>query len=121
MAIGRTIDNFKFYNGFEGETDVIFQSNITRFRVWEGYLDDIFAHPPLDGKGWSGLARDYNQMEGPFLNGLGEVDPKEYLDDLKTYTREQFDDPNDKELLFELIGFFQSAVDHGKKIMIEVS
>ena len=121
MDTGRIIDNFKFYHGFEGETEVIFQNSVMRIHVWEGYVDDIVGNPPLDGMGWHGLTRDYNQMEGPFSNDSGEVDSGEYLSDLKTYLNKHFDTPTSKELLLQLIELFQTSVDQNEKVRIEVS
>lgn len=42
---------------------------IEAIHIWEGYFDDIFDSPSLDGKGWKGFTRDYHQLEGVSRNG----------------------------------------------------
>ena len=64
----------------------------------------IFGNPSLDGKGWHGFTRDYNQCEGAFDN-YGEAvitDLQEYIDDLKIYKKRNFDYKETKEV-YELI------------------
>lgn len=44
MGIGK-IDNYKFYEGFEGEEEVEFSANdenMETLHIWEGYFSDIF-------------------------------------------------------------------------------
>ena len=115
-------DDFRFYRGFEGETEVIFTNGAEHLHVWEGYLHDLLRNPPLDGLGWYGLTRDYHQMEGPFAFGCdsGEVDSAEYLRDLKTYAGKQFQWEETGELLSKLMELFQMAVNRNEKVKIEV-
>lgn len=114
-------DDFRFYHGFEGETEVIFMTSAERVHVWEGYLDNLVGNPPLDGAGWHGLTRDYCQMEGPFSGGCDEVDSAEYLRDLKTYADKRFEWEENGELLSKLMELFQAAVNRNEKVKIEVS
>ncbi len=106
MDIGK-IDNYKFYEGFEGEEEVEFSvtvENMETLHIWEGYFSDIFCEPSLDGKGWHGFTRDYNQCEGAFDN-YGEAvitDLQEYIDDLKSYENRKFDYKETREV-YELI------------------
>ena len=106
MGIGK-IDNYKFYEGFEGEEEVEFSANdenMETLHIWEGYFSDIFCEPSLDGKGWLGFTRDYNQCEGAFDDD-GEAiitDLQEYIDDLKIYENRMFDYKETKEV-YELI------------------
>lgn len=65
---------------------------------------DIFGEPSLDGKGWHGFTRDYNQCEGAFDN-KGEAvitNLQEYIDDLKIYENRKFEFEETKEV-YELI------------------
>lgn len=106
MDIGK-IDNYKFYEGFEGEEEVEFSANdknMETLHIWEGYFSDVFCEPSLDGKGWYGFTRDYNQFEGAFDDD-GETiitDLQEYIDDLKIYQNRKFKFEETKEV-YELI------------------
>lgn len=106
MGIGK-IDNYKFYEGFEGEEEVEFSANdenMETLHIWEGYFSDIFCEPSLDGKGWLGFTRDYNQCEGAFDDD-GEAiitDLQEYIDDLKIYENRKFRFEETKEV-YDLI------------------
>ena len=106
MGIGR-IDNDKFYEGFEGEEEVELSTsdeNMETLHIWEGYFSDIFCEPPLDGNGWYGFTRDYNQCEGAFGDDGGAIitNLQEYIDDLKIYKNRKFDYEETKEV-YELI------------------
>ena len=105
MGIGK-IDNYKFYEGFEGEEEVEFSANdenMETLHIWEGYFSDIFCEPSLDGKGWLGFTRDYNQCEGAFDDGEAIItDLQEYIDDLKIYENRKFRFEETKEV-YELI------------------
>lgn len=106
MGIGK-IDNNKFYEGFEGEEEVEFSvtvGNMETLHIWEGYFSDIFCEPSLDGKGWHGFTRDYNQCEGAF-DDAGEAiisNLQEYIDDLKIYENRKFKFEETKEV-YDLI------------------
>ena len=106
MGIGK-IDNEKFYKGFEGEEEVELSTrkdNMEILHIWEGYFSDIFCEPSLDGKGWHGFTRDYNQCEGAF-DDCGEAiitDLQEYIDDLRIYENRKFRFEETKEV-YELI------------------
>ena len=88
MGIGKIIDNDTFYEGYEGEPQIVLSlADMEVLHIWEGYFEDIYGAPALDGKGWNGFTRDYQQMEGIFADDgtAAELDPKEYLDDLMLY------------------------------------
>ncbi len=106
MGIGK-IDNDKFYEGFEGEEEVEFSveyESMETLHIWEGYFSDIFCEPSLDGQGWHGFTRDYNQCQGAF-GDCGEAiitELQEYIDDLKIYENRKFKFEETKEV-YELI------------------
>ena len=106
MGIGK-IDNYKFINGYEDEPEIEFSTkdeNMETLHIWDGFFDDIFRNPPLDGNGWIGFTRDYHQCEGAFDDD-GETiitDIQEYIDDLKIYEHRIFDYKETKEV-YELI------------------
>ena len=42
MDTGKTIDNFKFYEGFEGEPEIVIKaenSDMQILHIWDGYFD----------------------------------------------------------------------------------
>ena len=89
MGIGK-IDNYKFYEGYEDEPEVELSTNketMETLHIWDGFFMDIFGEPSLDGKGWHGFTRDYNQCEGAFDDDGEAVisNLQEYIDDLKIY------------------------------------
>lgn len=106
MGIGKT-DNYKFYEGYEDEPEVEFSTNaenMETLHIWDGFFADIFCEPALDGKGWHGFTRDYNQCEGAF-DEYGEAvisNLQEYIDDLKIYENRKFRFEETKEV-YELI------------------
>lgn len=106
MGIGK-IDNYKFYDGYGYEPEVELTTNIETMEtlhIWDGFFMDIFGEPSLDGKGWLGFTRDYNQCEGAFDDD-GEAiitDLQEYIDDLKIYENRKFRFEETKEV-YELI------------------
>lgn len=124
MSIGK-IENYKFYEGFEGEEEVEFSrndENMETLHIWEGYFSDIFCEPPLDGKGWLGFTRDYNQFEGAFDDGEAIItDLQEYIDDLKIYENRKFKFEETKEV-YELIysWLIEAQKNHCKEITVRV-
>ena len=46
MDVGRTNDNFTFYEGYEGEPEIVLSlPNHEAVHIWEGYFDDIYNTP----------------------------------------------------------------------------
>ena len=125
MDIGK-IDNFKFYEGYEDEPEIEFStndSNIETLHIWDGFFDDIFRKPNLDGKGWHGFTRDYHQCEGAFDdNGEAEItNIQEYIDDLKTYESRKFDYKETKEVYKLIYSWLNKAKNKNcKKIKVRV-
>lgn len=125
MDIGK-IDNFKFYEGYEDEPEIEFStndSNIETLHIWDGFFDDIFRKPNLDGKGWHGFTRDYHQCEGAFdNNGEAEItNLQEYIDDLKTYESRKFDYKETKDVYKLIYSWLNEAKNKNcKKIKVRV-
>jgi hypothetical protein len=89
MDIGKLKNNYKFYEGFEGETEIILSILDHRefnLHIWEGYIDEIFSNALLNQQKWIGFTRDYQEDDGAF-GDMEEhnIDAKEYLEDIKTY------------------------------------
>ena len=125
MGIGKT-DNYKFYEGYEFEPEVELSTNIDTIEtlhIWDGFFMDIFGEPSLDGKGWHGFTRDYNQCEGAFDDD-GEAiitNLQEYIDDLLVYKNRKFRFKETKEV-YELIcsWLIEAQKNNCKKITVRV-
>lgn len=125
MDIGNTMKNNTYYEGYEGEPEVIISITETNDHIhfWDGFFDDIFGSPSLDGMGWHGFTRDMNQLEGAFACGGPTViiDAKEYLEDMLQYTDRTFQFEETAEVLSFLIAFFQDAIAHEHTLSVEYS
>lgn len=113
-----TNDNYTFYEGYEEEPEIILSLEGTSFHIWDGYFEDIYDTPPLDGNGWRGFTKDYNQMEGIFSDDdtVVEIDPKEYLADLMLYKNKAFDFKETLRVFDLLVSLFEKAVKLNLKI-----
>ena len=80
-------NDYSYYEGYEGEPEFILSAGNESIHIWDGYISDIFGDPIMDGKGWKGLTRDFNEMTGPFSGETApcKINVKEYLDDAETY------------------------------------
>lgn len=120
MDIGKMIDNYTFYNGYEDEPEIILSiKNSDTIHIWEGYFEDIYGEPSLDGNGWTGFTRDYNQMEGIFANNepVIEINPLEYLQDLMIYKNKTFDYDETVQVFHLISSLFEKAIKNGVTII----
>ena len=120
MDTGQIKNDFTYYKGFEGEGEVTFTYAGLCLHVWDGYIFQIVGKPPLDGKGWHGMTRDYNQLEGPWDEDEADVDAVEYLQDLKHYQGKHLETAQAEQVLSRLIELFRQAAAHGAYVHIEV-
>ena len=126
MDASEKIDDYTYYEGYEGEPEIVLDALCAGMKVlhiWDGYLDDILRHPSLDGKGWDGFTRDYHQCEGAF----GECDEgiitdvPEYLDDLRRYAARQFDYNETRDVYRLLCSWLETAIaNHCDRILVRV-
>ncbi len=117
MDIGNLKNNDSFYEGYEGEPEIILTiAEATEYNIhlWDGYFDDIFGEPSLDGKGWKGFTRDMHQMERIFSGKETPttIDASEYLEDALLYRDKSFRYEESFDVLMLLISFLQYAVAH---------
>ena len=114
MDIGK-VDNYKFYEGYEDEPEIILSvknNELETIHIWDGFFDDIFRKPTLDGNGWYGFTRDYHQCEGAFDDD-GEAiitNLQEYIDDLKIYENRKFDYKDTKDVYNLLCAWLNEAL-----------
>ena len=124
MDIGKT-DNYTFYEGFEGETEIELSSNnqnMETLHIWDGFFLDLFGEPSLDGKGWNGFTRDYNQCEGAFGDDSEAVisDIDEYIDDLKIYENRKFNYKETRDVYNLLLSWLNKAKATGSTVTVTV-
>jgi len=125
MGTGKIKNNSIFYDGYEGEPQIFLmikdciELNIS---IWDGYFEDIFGTPSLDGNGWHGFTKDYNQMEGAFADGVesAEIDPKIYLTDLCVYTGKQFDYEETAQVVSLIKCFLEYAVENQRTVIVSL-
>lgn len=123
MDTGKIIDNYKFFEDFDGEPEIVIEAENTDMQIlhiWDGYLDDILREPNLDGNGWFGFTKDYHQCEGAFGDDSEAVitNISEYLDDLKLYADRQFDYDETKDVYNLLYSWLEDAIKNGCEKMI---
>lgn len=126
MDIGNQKNNYTYYEGYEGEPEIIIESendDMQILHIWDGYFDDLLREPKIDGNGWLGFTRDYHQCEGAFGDdSVGIItNLTEYLDDLKLYADRQFDYDETKDVYDLLYSWLEEAIKNRcKKIIIKV-
>lgn len=123
MGIGKINDNYTFYEGYEGEPEIILSvNNGDTIHIWEGYFDDIFDSPTLDGNGWKGFTRDFHQMEGAFSdnNPKSDINVVEYLEDLMLYKDKTFDYDETAQVFDLMVSLFEKAIETGSSVAVNV-
>ena len=126
MDTGKIRDNYKFFEDFDGEPEIVIEAENTDMQIlhiWDGYLDDILREPNLDGNGWLGFTRDYHQCEGAFGDeSEGSITNLiEYLDDLKLYADREFDYDDTRDVYNLLYSWLEEAINNRcEKITIKV-
>ena len=116
MDIGNLKNNYTYYEGYEDEGKIVLCIEADQaIHIWEGYFDDIYDTPTLDGNGWKGFTRDYHQFEGVFSEdgGITEIDPSEYLEDLMLYKEKSFEFEETTEVFNLMVSFLEEAIKQG--------
>lgn len=122
MDIGNLKNNYTYYEGYEGEGKIVLCIEADQaIHIWEGYFDDIYDTPTLDGNGWKGFTRDYHQFEGVFSEdgGITEIDPSEYLEDLMFYKEKTFEFEETTEVFNLIVSFLEEAIKQGVNVKTE--
>lgn len=126
MVMDQLRNNQTFFKGFEDEEEVVISlanDKSVVIHLWLGYLADILREPSLDGKGWKGFTRDYHQMECAFSDNPDDyhpVDPSEYLEDIRQYKTEQFNEPETMQVLNLIEMLLEYAVSRHSMVIIQV-
>jgi hypothetical protein len=122
MDIGNLKNNYTYYEGYEDEGKIVLCIEADQaIHIWEGYFDDIYDTPTLDGNGWKGFTRDYHQFEGVFSEdgGITEIDPSEYLEDLMLYKEKTFEFEETTEVFNLMVSFLEEAIKQGVNVKTE--
>jgi hypothetical protein len=125
MDTGKLNDNTTFYDGYEGETEIMISlvdDPKIVLHVWDGYFEDIFGKPLASDDGWHGFTSDYQELRNAFAED-GEsvsVEPDCYLNDLYLYRGHHFSYEETSSCLELLITFFEYARDIQSKVCVSV-
>lgn len=122
MDIGNLKNNYTYYEGYEDEGKIVLCIEADQaIHIWEGYFDDIYDTPTLDGNGWKGFTRDYHQFEGVFSEDgcITEIDPSEYLEDLMLYKEKSFEFEETTEVFNLMVSFLEEAIKQGVNVKTE--
>ena len=122
MDIGNLKNNYTYYEGYEDEGKIVLCIEADQaIHIWEGYFDDIYDTPTLDGNGWKGFTRDYHQFEGVFSEdgGITEIDPSEYIEDLMLYKEKSFEFEETTEVFNLMVSFLEEAIKQGVNVKTE--
>lgn len=108
MAIGKH-DNYKFYEGYEGEEELVFSTGEASLHIWDGYIEDIFGNPSSTPIEQDGLSKDYNEFSGPYADDcvMHPVDVEAYLRDARQYEGKSFDYNESKDVLRTIIKWLE--------------
>ena len=127
MDIGKTNEDYTYYDGFEDCGEVTITTSDGKFpvyHIWEAYFTDIFDNPPLDGLGWHGFTRDCNEFTGVF-DFYYEKDtdyiisnPKEYLDDILDHNGKKFRFEDTAEVYKIIVAMLRHAVENNVNIVM---
>ena len=92
MDTGKRKDDYRFYEGYEGEKEVVISLPDIVYHIWDGYFKDIFGNSQTTDEGWIGFTRDYNEFINAFEDECIEcaIEPEEYLKDLVLYQNQSF-------------------------------
>lgn len=124
MDIGKMNDNYTFYEGYEGEPEIVLRvagTESAALHIWEGYIEDLFAEPMLTGNGWSGFTRDIHEFRGAFSDDAHMCidDVKAYLTDLDRYKDSRFEYPETSLVMRALCDLLHDAAAHHWSIVVE--
>ena len=123
MDIGKLDMDKTYYDGYEGESEVIISLPTKEYHFWEGYFEDIFDTSDLSDVEWKGFTRDYNECTCTFSDDNIEcaIMPKEYLDDLKLYVNHTFEYEETKDVLEKLLNIFEEAYAKDICVLVRVN
>ncbi|MCR5108766.1 MAG: hypothetical protein K6B28_11450 [Lachnospiraceae bacterium] len=123
MDTGKRKDDYKFYQGFEGEKEVIISLPDIAYHIWDGYFKDIFGNPHTTDEGWIGFTRDYNEFINAFEDECIEcaIDPEEYLRDLILYQGQSFSYNETTDLLNCLIMIMTTSKEKQMCVLVRVN
>ena len=110
MGTGKDKDDYTFYNGYEGEPELVLFSDNGSLHIWDGYIGDIFGDPDLNNVGWTGFTRDYNEFAGPYDEDcvVCEIDAEEYLADAVNCRGREVDYEESEDALETIIEWLEN-------------
>ena len=118
------IENYKYYNGFEGEPEYIFclyddYTLIEKVHLWDGYFSDIMNAVSPAESGWTGLAEYYNLCIDWEQEKWRVPDNAKVLQQLSELDRNKIEFSESFKVLDILIEIFTKACENNFSIYIE--
>lgn len=116
----------KYYDGFEGDDEIIFtlekkNGEKKEFGIWDGYFDDIMNQIKPEENGWTGLAYYYQLVIGWYDESPWEVKILlESYEQLKNIDINSLKYDEEKEILIKILSMFEEAIDNGEKLYISL-
>ena len=114
----------RYYEGFEGEPEMIFtllKNNGERraFGIWDGYFVTIIEKVQPRTNGWTGLAYYYHLDIGWFEESPWLVQNLlESYEQLKEIDISSLENDEDKEVLKKIMVMFKEAIENNEKVYI---
>ncbi len=123
MDIGKRNDDYKYYEGYDGEKEIIISLPDIAYHFWDGYFEDIFGNPHSTENGWIGFTRDYNEFINAFEDECIEcaVEAEEYLKDLTLYQNQSFSYNETTDVLNCLITIMTTAKEKHTCVLVRVN
>ena len=117
----RNCDN-RFYEGYEGEPELVLFSEQDEMHIWDGYMEDIFGNPVRTENGWIGFTRDFNEFVGPYADDCIEcaLDITEYLQDALQYRGHNFEYEESKDVLEAIITLLEQKKEKNEDVAARV-
>ncbi len=113
--------NSDFYNGYEGEPEIVIirtENGDSEYvlSLWSGFFDEIMNLIKPEEKGWNGLAYYYHMEEGWYEKSPWELlDIKDAISQLEKINVVELSDKS-KLVLELIINEFEIASQNGDKI-----
>ncbi len=122
MGTGKRNCDNRYYEGYEGEPELVLSSEQDEMHIWDGYMNDIFGNPVQTDDGWTGFTRDYNEFTGPYADDCIEcaLDVAEYLKDALQYRAHNFEYEETKDVLETIIAWLKQKQENGEDVVARV-
>lgn len=124
MDIGNLKNNYTYYDGYEGECEVILyiqEHEEFNLHIWDGYFEEVFGNPEFTEDGWIGFTRDYQESVNTFSDeDCILVNLSEYIEDLNKCLVKRYEEET-SNCLNLLLNFINFAKENNYAIVARIS